>query len=64
MQERKQQWDARMRDAFDKNINLIDESVTEYTQILQTDPDDEITGEMLDSAMDDKVSLLREFAEL
>jgi len=64
VQERKQQWDARMREAFDKNINLIDESVTEYTQILQTDPDDEITGEMLDSALDDKMSLLREFAEL
>jgi hypothetical protein len=32
--------------------------------ILQKDPDDEITGEMLDSALDDKMSLLREFAEL
>jgi len=62
--ERREQWDARMRDAFDKNLNLINESVSEYTVILQKDPDDEITGEMLDSALDDKMSLLREFAEL
>ena len=62
--ERREQWDARIRDAFDKNLNLINESVGEYTLILQQDPDDEITGEMLDSALDDKMNLLREFAEL
>ena len=62
--ERRLQWDERMRDAFDKNLNLINESVNEYTVILQQDPEDQITGEMLDSALDDKMSLLREFAEL
>ena len=64
VQDRRAQWDARMRDAFDKNLNLVNDSVNEYTSILQQDPDDEITGEMLDSALDDKMSLLREFAEL
>ena len=32
--------------------------------MLQQNPEDEITGEMLDSAMDEKMNLLREFAEL
>jgi hypothetical protein len=62
--ERRSQWDARMREAFDRNINIINESVNDYTVILEQNPDDEITGEMLDSALDEKMSLLRQFAEL
>jgi hypothetical protein len=64
VQQRRAQWDARMRDAFDRNLNVLNDSVNEYTLILQQNPDDEITGEMLDSALDEKMSLLREFAEL
>jgi hypothetical protein len=62
--ERRTMWDARMRDAFDKNLNVINESVNDYTLMLQQNPEDEITGEMLDSALDEKMNLLREFAEL
>jgi len=32
--------------------------------ILQQNPEDEITGEMLDSALDEKMDMLRKFAEL
>ena len=62
--ERRAQWDAKMRDAFDRNLNLIDESVSEYTTILQQNPEDEITGEMLDAVLNDKMDLLREFSDL
>jgi len=64
VQERRGQWDAKMRDAFDRNLNLLDESVSEYTTILQEDPDDELTGEMLDTVLNDKMDLLREFSDL
>jgi hypothetical protein len=64
VQQRRAQWDARMRDAFDRNLDVLNQSVNEYTVILQQNPDDEITGEMLDSALDEKMNLLREFAEL
>lgn len=64
VEERRAMWDARMREAFDRNLNIINESVNDYTVILEKDPDDEITGEMLDSALQDKVDLLRTFAEL
>jgi hypothetical protein len=64
IQERRGQWDARMRDAFDRNLNVIDESVDEYTTILQQNPDDELTGEMLDAVLNDKMDLLREFSDL
>jgi hypothetical protein len=62
--ERRGQWDAKMRDAFDRNLHLIDESVNEYSTILQENPDDDITGEMLDTVLNDKMDLLREFSEL
>lgn len=64
VQDRRQQWDARMRDAFDRNVNELDQAVHEYTVILENDPNDDLSGEMLDSALNDKMKLLREFAEL
>ena len=53
-----------MRDAFDRNLNEIDASVSEYTYILQQNPDDELSGEMLDAVLDDKMNLLRSFSDL
>jgi len=64
VQERRGQWDARMRDAFDRNLHLLDESVSEYTDTLQQNPEDDLTGEMLDAVLNDKMDLLREFSEL
>ena len=61
---RRVQWNANLRDAFDRNLNEINQAVSEYTQILQENPQDELSGEMLDSALDDKMELLREFSEL
>lgn len=64
VQTRRAQWDKNMREAFDRNLNLVNESVSEYTLILQQNPEDEISGEMLDSVLNDKMELLREFSEL
>ncbi|MGD9590480.1 MAG: anti-sigma factor [Pyrinomonadaceae bacterium] len=62
--ERRSKWDAHIRDAFDRNVREIDQAVSEYTIILQKDPQDELSGEMLDSALTEKVNLLRAFSEL
>jgi hypothetical protein len=64
VQARRTQWDRATRDAFDRNLQVIDESVNDYTLILQKDPDDELSGEMLDSVLDDKMNLLRDFSDL
>ena len=64
VQGRRSQWDRATRDAFDRNLQVIDESLGEYTQILQRDPEDELSGEMLDTVLNDKMNLLRDFAEL
>lgn len=64
VQSRRMTWDKTTREAFDRNLRIIEQSVNEYTHILQNDPDDELSGEMLNSVLNDKVNLLRDFAEL
>ena len=64
VQTRRMQWDRVTRDAFDRNLQVIEESVSEYTMILQQDPEDELSGEMLDSVLSDKMNLLRDFSDL
>lgn len=64
VQARRAQWDRVTREAFDRNLQVIDESVNEYTVSLQQDPDDELSGEMLDSVLNDKMNLLRDFSGL
>lgn len=61
---RKNQWNRNLRDAFDRNLQVIDQVVADYQQQLQFDPNDKISEEMLDAALSDKMELLREFSEL
>jgi len=64
IESRRIQWDAHLREAFDRNLDDINQVVFEYNRILQENPQDELSGEMLDSALNEKVELLREFADL
>lgn len=61
---RKNQWDNHLREAFDRNLREIDQTVFEHTRILQENPQDEVSSEMLDSTLNEKMELLREFSEL
>ena len=61
---KKVQWDSHLQQAFDRNLKEIDKVVNEYTKILQENPQDKISTEMLDSALSEKMEFLREFAEL
>lgn len=64
VQSRRNQWDKNLRDAFDRNLREIDQVLIEYNQTLEANPQDELSGEMLDSALHEKMELLREFSEL
>ena len=64
VQARRTQWDRSTREAFDRNLQVIDESLNDYKVILQQDPEDDLSGEMLDSVLTDKMNLLRDFADL
>lgn len=61
---RRVSWDSDTRRIFDRNLSVIEKSVNEYTNILQEDPQDQISNEMLDAALSEKMELLREFSEL
>lgn len=61
---RRPQWDRNLREAFDRNLREIDQVVFDYTRNLEANPQDDLSGEMLDSALNEKVELLREFSEL
>lgn len=61
---RRGQWEADLRNAFDRNLQEIDRAVFEYTRILDENPQDNLSSEMLDSVLNEKVELLREFSEL
>ena len=64
VQARRAMWDDNLRRGFDRNLQAIDQAVFEYTTTLEHNPDDELSGEMLDSVLDEKMNLLREFSEL
>ena len=64
VQTRRAMWDDDLRRGFDRNLQAIDQAVFEYKQTLELNPDDELSGEMLDSVMNEKMNLLREFSEL
>lgn len=64
VQARRAQWDRATREAFDRNLQVINDSVNEYTLILEQNPEDDLSGEMLDSVLSEKMNLLRDFADL
>lgn len=64
VQGRRNQWDKNLREAFDRNLREIDQVLIEYNQTLESNPQDALSGEMLDSALHEKMELLREFSEL
>ncbi|HRH45941.1 MAG TPA: zf-HC2 domain-containing protein, partial [Pyrinomonadaceae bacterium] len=53
---RRTQWTRNLREAFDRNLQEIDQVVNEYTQILEENPQDDLSSEMLDSALNEKMN--------
>ena len=53
-----------MRETFDRNLKVIDQAVTASFDALSKNPHDEVSEEMLNAALNEKLALLKEFAEL
>ena len=53
-----------MRETFERNLSVIDAAVNDSLSHLNQNPHDEVSEEVLNAALNDKVELLREFAEL
>jgi hypothetical protein len=60
----KARWNPQMRETFDRNLGVIDAAVNDSLRQLTQNPHDEVSEEILNSALNDKVQLLKEFAEL
>ena len=60
----KARWNPQMRETFDRNLKVIDQAVNESFDALTLNPQDEVSEEMLNAALSEKLSLLKEFAAL
>jgi hypothetical protein len=60
----KTRWNPQMRETFDKNMGVIDAAVNDSMRQLTQNPHDEVSEEILNAALNDKVELLKEFAAL
>jgi anti-sigma factor RsiW len=60
----KARWNAQMRDTFDRNLSVIDGTVAESLQRLKDNPHDTVSEDVLNDALNDKIALLKEFADL
>jgi len=60
----KAHWNPQVRADFERNLTLLDQTVNESLQKLDQHPHDEVTEEMLNSALNDKMQLLKEFSDL
>lgn len=60
----KARWSPAMRETFDRNMKVIDQAVSETMNELHRNPHDEISEQMLNDALNDKLSLLKEFSDL
>jgi hypothetical protein len=64
VQTNKVRWNQDMRDTFDRNLKVIDQAVNDSLNELNRDPHDEVSEEMLNAALNEKLALLREFSDL
>lgn len=64
VEQRKGHWNPQVRADFERNLNLLDETVNESLDKLTKHPHDDVTEEMLNSALNDKMQLLKEFSDL
>ncbi len=60
----KMRWSQDMRDTFDRNLKVIDQAVNDSIGELNKNPHDEVSEEMLNAALNEKLTLLKEFADL
>lgn len=60
----KARWSPEMRETFDRNMKVIDEAVANSLNDLNRNPHDEVSEQMLNESLNDKLALLKEFSDL
>ena len=60
----KARWSPEMRETFERNLKVIDEAVANSLNELNRNPHDEVSEQMLNESLNDKLALLKEFSDL
>ena len=60
----KVRWSPTMRATFERNMQVIDQAVNQSLNELNSNPHDEVSEQMLNEALNDKLRLLQEFSDL
>lgn len=60
----KTRWSPEMRETFDRNMKVIDQAVADSLNELNRNPHDEVSEQMLNESLNDKLALLKEFSDL
>ena len=60
----KARWSPEMRETFERNMKVIDQAVANSLNELKQNPHDEVSEQMLNESLNDKLSLLKEFSDL
>ncbi len=60
----KARWSPDMREVFDRNMRVIEQTVATSLEELKKNPHDEISEQMLNESLNDKLALLKEFSDL
>jgi len=60
----KSRWSPEMRATFERNLQVIDQAVSQSLNELDRNPHDEISEQMLNESLNDKLALLKEFSDL
>jgi len=64
VEQNKARWNPQMRETFDRNMSVIDAAVNDSMRELAQNPHDGVSEDILNAALNDKVELLKEFADL
>lgn len=62
--QRQSHWNPQMREAFNRNMQVVDQVVNDSLFELKRNPHDNISQEMLNAALKDKMEMLKEFSDL
>jgi hypothetical protein len=60
----KARWSPEMRETFERNLKVIDQAVADSMNELKRNPHDEVSEQMLNESLNDKLALLKEFSDL
>ena len=60
----KTRWSVEMRETFDRNMKVIDEAVANSLNELNRNPHDDVSEQMLNESLNEKLALLKEFSDL